>query len=341
MERFDVANKSLTEIFLLAALAFVLAMLWTPFLTNFLYKNKFGKRIRTTSFDNQKAPIFYSLHKGKENTPVMGGLLIWVTAAVITLALNRNRSETYLPLAALIGSGIIGAVDDIYNSKGIGPHRGGLRFGMRFFLYTLVAAIGAWWFYAKLGWNMFHIPGVGNFAIGWWYIPLFIVVLVTTAFAANQTDGLDGLSGGVLATAFGAYIIIALSQGKVSLAIFCGTILGALLAFLWFNIYPARFFMGDTGVMALGMTLGVLAFLTNTVAVLPIIGFILVVEAASTIIQIGSKKLRHGKKVFLSAPIHHHFQAKGWEETKVTMRFWIISAVAAAIGLVVALLGRG
>lgn len=341
MERIDISSAALMKMFVLTGLSFVIAMLWTPFFTDFLYRNKIGKKIRDTGYDNQKAPIFFALHKGKENTPTMGGLLIWVTAAFITLVLNLSRSGTFLPLAALVGSGIIGGIDDLYNIRGIGPHRGGLRFGVKFLLYAGVATLGAWWFYSKLGWSIFHIPGVGSFEIGLWYIPLFIIVLIGTAFAANQTDGLDGLAGGVFATCFGAYGVIALIQGNVPLAAFCGTIMGSLLAFLWFNIYPARFFMGDTGSMALGMTLGVVAFLTNMVAVLPIIGFILLIEAGSTIIQIGSKKLRGGKKVFLSAPIHHHFEAKGWPETKVTMRFWVISGVMAVVGLVVALLGRG
>ena len=139
---------------------------------------------------------------------------------------------------------------------------------------------------------------------------------------------------------YAAYGLIALVDGKIALAAFCGTIVGALLAFLWFNIYPARFFMGDTGSTALGMTLAVIAFLTNTVAVLPIIGFIFVLEAASVIIQIISKKF-FKKKVFLSTPIHHHFEALGWPETKVTMRFWVISAVMAIIGVMIALIGRG
>lgn len=341
MQQINISDVNIIKVLLMTAVSFVVAMVWTPFFTNFLYKNRLGKKIRDTGFDNAKAPIFYSLHRAKENTPTMGGLLIWVTVAILTLFLNLSRSGTWLPLAALIGSGIIGAVDDIYNIKGIGPHRGGLKFKVRFALYGLVACIGAWWFYSKLGWNEIHIPGVNDFNIGIWYVPLFIIVLVFTAFAANETDGLDGLSGGVFATSYAAFALIALVQGNIPVAIFCGTIMGALLAFLWFNVYPARFFMGDTGVMALGMTLGVVAFLTNTVVVLPLICFIFYVEAFSAIIQILSKKFRNGKKVFKSAPIHHHFQALGWPETKVTMRFWIIAWIFTVLGVAVALIGRG
>lgn len=340
MEQIQLYLPNLAKIFWLTALSFIIAIIWTPLFTDFLYRNKLGKRIRKTGYDESRAPIFYSLHKNKANTPTMGGLLIWVTAAVITLLFNLSRSGTWLPLFALVATGIIGAIDDLANIRGLGPNRGGLRFRFKLLIYLAIAAVGAWWFFFKLGWDVFHIPGIGDFFLGWWYIPLFILTIVFFAFAVNETDGLDGLAGGTLATAFGAYAIIALVDGKVALAAFCGTIVGALLAFLWFNIHPARFFMGDTGSMALGATLGVIAFLTNSVAVLPIIGFIFVVEAFSVIIQIFSKKFFH-KKVFLVAPIHHHFEALGWPETKVTMRFWVISAVMAAIGLMIALIGRG
>ncbi|KKQ74555.1 MAG: Phospho-N-acetylmuramoyl-pentapeptide-transferase [Berkelbacteria bacterium GW2011_GWB1_38_5] len=340
MEQIQLFLPNLAKIFYLTALSFLIAVIWTPIFTDFLYRNKLGKRIRKTGYDEQKAPIFYSLHKDKANTPTMGGLLIWVTAAVITILFNLSRAGTWLPLFALVATGIIGAIDDLANIRGVGPNNGGIRFRYKFLIYIAIAAVGAWWFYFKLGWDIFHIPGIGDFFLGWWYIPIFILTIVFFAFAVNETDGLDGLAGGTLAISFSAYAIIALVQGKVPLAVFCGTISGALLAFLWFNIHPARFFMGDTGSMSLGMTLAVIAFLTNSVAVLPIIGFIFVVEALSVIIQITSKKL-FKKKVFISSPLHHHLEALGWPETKVTMRFWVISAVTASIGLMIALIGRG
>ncbi len=339
MESLSIDLHSLKFVFLLTGLSFVVAMLWTPLFTDFLFKNRLGKRIRKTAFDAKAAPIFYSLHKGKEHTPTMGGLLIWITAAVITLVLNLDRAGTWLPLFVLVTTGVIGAIDDLMNIYGVGPHNGGMQFRMRLALYIGVALVGAWWFFTKLGFSVFYIPGLGNFDLGIWYVPFFIIILVWTSFSANQTDGLDGLAGGVMAIAFGAFGFLALFQGKPALAAFCGTMVGSTLAFLWFNIYPARFFMGDTGIMPLGMTLAVIAFLTNSVFVLPIIGIILMIEGLSTVIQIGSKKLR-GKKVFLSAPIHHHFEALGWPETKVTQRFWVISAVFAVVGLVIALIGK-
>lgn len=319
--------------------AFVIGILLTPLFTDFLYRNQLGKKIRRTDYAGQKAPIYSKLHKSKENTPTMGGLIIWIPVAIITVLFNLTRSGTWLPLFALVGAGLIGAVDDILNIRGIGPNRGGLKFRYKLLLYLFIAIVGAWWFYSKLQWSVFHIPFMPSIELGWWYIPIFIAILVFFSFSVNETDGLDGLAGGVMGISFGAYSLIALSQNKIELAIFCATILGAILAFLWFNIYPARFFMGDTGAMSLGMTLGIVAFLTNTPVVLLIIGFVCVMEALSVIIQIISKRVFH-KKVFLSSPIHHHFEAIGWPETKVTMRFWIISAISASIGLAVALFDK-
>jgi len=340
METIQIYLPNLAKIFWLTALSFIIAIIWTPLFTDFLYRNRLGKRIRKTGFDESRAPVFYRLHKDKADTPTMGGLLIWTTVAVITLLFNLSRAGTWLPLFALVATGAIGAIDDLANIRGNGPQGIGLRFRFKLLIYLGIAVVGAWWFFFKLGWDVFHVPGVGDFFLGYWYIPLFILTIIFLAFAVNETDGLDGLAGGTLAISFTAYAVIALVQGKIALAAFCGTIVGALLAFLWFNIYPARFFMGDTGSMSLGMTLGVIAFLTNSVAVLPIIGFVFVIEALSVIIQIISKKFFH-KKVFLSAPLHHHLEALGWPETKVTMRFWVISAVMAVIGLMIALIGRG
>jgi len=324
----------LSQIFVYMALTFLIAILFTPLFTDFLYKNRIGKKIRSTDYAGAKTPIFSKLHKGKENTPTMGGLLIWGSASVVTLIANLSRAGTFLPLFTLISSGVIGAIDDLMNVFGIGFDRGGMRFRTKFIFYTLVAVVGALWFAFKLEWisRPFFIPGIGDLILGYWYIPVFVIVLVATSFAANQTDGLDGLAGGIFALAFGAYSFISLLKGNYPLSIFCATLTGSILAFLWFNVYPARFFMGDTGAMSLGMTLGVIAFLTNTVYLLPFIGFILMIEAFSTVIQIFSKRV-FKKKVFRVAPIHHHFEALGWPETKVTMRFWIITAITTSIGL--------
>jgi phospho-N-acetylmuramoyl-pentapeptide-transferase len=215
----------------------------------------------------------------------------------------------------------------------------GMRGKIKFSLILGVAVLGALWFFYKLGYSMIHIPAVGDFDIGWLYIPLFIAVVVSTANAVNITDGLDGLSGGLLSAAFAAYAVIAYFQGNYGIAGFCATVVGALLTFTWFNIYPARFFLGDSGAFGLGTTLGVIAMLTNTVVALPIIAAVFVVEGGSSALQILSKRLLH-RKIFLSAPLHHHLEAIGWPETKVTMRLWVIGAVTGVLGLVLALLGN-
>lgn len=334
--------ENLQQIFLLSAGSFVAAMALTPLLSHFLYRFGIGKRIRTHGmFTTAKTSVFSAMHKAKEGTPTMGGLLIWVTVAVMTLLFNLSRPETYLPLFTIVAVGIIGAVDDLFNVRGIGAAGGGLRERHKMVLQLGIGAAAAWWFYDKLGFSLLHVPGVGDFELGWLYVPLFILVMVATTNAVNITDGLDGLAGGLLAIAFTAFGALSYVNGLIALAAFCATVVGALLAFLWFNIYPARFFMGDTGSMALGATLAVVAALNNAILVLPIIGVVFVVETLSVILQLTSRKLRGGKKIFRSAPIHHHFEAIGWPETKVTMRFWIIGAVGGVMGVVLGVIGRG
>jgi phospho-N-acetylmuramoyl-pentapeptide-transferase len=197
--------------------------------------------------------------------------------------------------------------------------------------------IGSWWFYYRLEMNSIFIPFIGNLYLGILFIPFFILVMLAT-YSGSVIDGLDGLSGGVFASIFTAFSFIALETGMINLAAFCLVIVGSILAFLWFNIPPARFYMGETGILGLTTTLTVIAFLTNSVAVLPIIAILLVVESGSVILQLLSKKFRK-KKIFQAAPIHHHFEALGWPSYKVTMRFWIIGIIAAIIGVVFRLMG--
>ncbi|MEI6478103.1 MAG: phospho-N-acetylmuramoyl-pentapeptide-transferase [bacterium] len=337
---FTISVNDLKQVSFFIAISFLIAFLLAPALTGFLYKNRMGKRLREHGVDGKATPIFAKLHAGKEGTPAMGGLLFWVTTAILTIVFNLDRSQTWLPLFTLVAAGVIGLVDDLMNVAGKGNNGGGIRLKHKFWIFTLVAAIGAWWFYEKLGFNSMYVPGIGDqVVIGSWYVPLFLVTVIFSAFSVNQTDGLDGLAGGVSMVACFVFTIICLVQGKTHLAIFTATLMGSLLAFLWFNIYPARFFMGDTGSMALGMVLPVLAFLTNSVIVLPLILLIPFLEGISTVIQIVSKK-GFGRKVFLVAPLHHHFEALGWPESKVTMRFWVIAAVGATVGLFVTLVGR-
>lgn len=336
---------------LLSALAFVFTLAWTPLLTSFLYRHRLGKQIR----NDGSTPIFSGLHAHKSGTPTMGGLLIWVTTLIFAVAffyLERytawrifdslnflSRRETLLPLGCLVASALVGLIDDLLDTWKMGHNNRGLSFRQRFLIYGVIACVGAWWFYFKLDWDVVHLPFLGDYSLGWPYILVFIAVVVGTAFSVNQTDGLDGLAGGVLLTSFASYAAIAFVLEKYDLAAFCGVIVGALLAFLWFNINPARFFMGETGSISLGVTLALVALYTNTIFILAIVGLIFVLEALSTIVQIMAKRIT-GKKVFLSAPIHNHLQAMGWSEPKVVMRFWVIAGVTAVLGLVVFLLDQ-
>jgi phospho-N-acetylmuramoyl-pentapeptide-transferase len=324
---------------------FVVSMLLTPIYTHFAYKYKWWKKARDAAWiggGKDKAPVYYKLHaeKHKRNIPNSAGIVIWLSVAIITLLFNFSRSQTWLPLFTLVVMGLLGLIDDYVNISGK-EAMGGVKSRLKVIWTVLAAVVGAWWFYSKLGWTEIHVPAVGNFEIGWLYIPFFILVVLATANSVNITDGMDGLSGGLSIFAFGAFAVIALFSGDPGIAAFCLTVVGALITYTWFNIYPARFHMGDTGAPALGATLGVVALLTNSALVLPIVGAMFVFETSSVIIQLTSKKLRKGKKVFLSAPIHYHFQAKGWPESKVTQRFWLIGMIAAVIGVITGILGRG
>jgi phospho-N-acetylmuramoyl-pentapeptide-transferase len=329
-----------TTVFSLSFLAFVVAMLLTPIYTYFAYRFRFWKRPRTQATTGEATPVFTKLHaeKHKRNIPTMAGMIMVVAAALITLLFNLDRQQTWLPLIALIGGGAVGLIDDVINIRGGGGGLKGLRAPLKFAMITLIAAVAAWFFYYKLGYTTVHVPFAGDWNLGWWLIPVFVLVVVATGNAVNISDGLDGLAGGLLTTSYGTFGVIALLQGNYGLAGFCFTIVGVLLSYVWFNIFPARFFMGDVGSFALGTALGVVAMLTDTLFLLPIIGLVFVAEAGSSSIQILSKKIRH-KKIFLSAPVHHHLEAIGWPETKVTMRFWVIGQVCSAVGLMLALAG--
>jgi phospho-N-acetylmuramoyl-pentapeptide-transferase len=333
---------NVVRILTVATIAFFSALLFEPFWMRILRKYfSHGKQIA-----KENAPVFNALHKKKEGTPTMGGVIIWAAVFVVTLVFwvlhytvdgfwSRvnflTRSETYLPLAFLVLAGLVGMADDI---AGIFRRRG---FGMkqRLVLFTLVASTGGWWFVAKLGRDALNIPFLGDIVIGpVWYFLTFVFVMLATSFSADITDGLDGLSGGTFLTVFGALGAIAFDQGRMDMVTFLAAIIGALIAFLWFNIYPAKFFMGDTGVMALGFVAGAVAMLLNVPLLLPFIAVIFVIESSSDLIQYASRYFRK-QKFFISAPIHHHFQALGWHETQITMRFWVINAVGALMGLAI------
>lgn len=335
-------NHELTIIFALSVASFFLAMFLTPMYTFLAYRHHFWKRQRTTSTTGENLSVFTKLHadKFKRNIPTMAGVITILAITIVTVVANFDTRQTALPLLALLGGGAVGLIDDIINIRGLGGGVSGLRSSIKFAMIVGVAAIAAWYFYDKLDYTSVFIPYYGQLEIGWLIIPLFIAAVVSTGNAVNISDGLDGLAGGLLASSFAAFGAIALLQGNFGIAAFCFTVCGALLSYIWFNIYPARFFMGDVGSFALGTSLGVVAMLTDTILLLPIIGILFVVEAGSSLIQILSKRLLK-RKIFLSAPIHHHFEAIGWPETKVTMRFWVIANVAAVLGLFIAVSGGG
>lgn len=334
---------SLLRVLLVSSVSFLVAILLLPFWIDLLYRYKFWKVPKEETLYGAKATVFQQLHaeKHKRLIPTMAGVLFWIVVALVTVVFNLTRSQTWLPLFALVSVGILGAIDDWFNIRGIGGVKG-IRARHKMFWLVAISAVGAWWFYYKLGFNLIHIPGIGDLTIGWWLIPLFMFLFVAVTNAVNITDGLDGLSGGILSIAFGSYGILALANGQISLAIFCGTVVGVLLAFLWFNIYPARFFGGDTYALGFGATLAVVAMLIPNglgMVVLPLILFIPMVETLSVILQLTYRRFT-GKKLFRIAPIHHHFEALGWPETKVTMRFWVIAMVMAMIGLAIGLMGK-
>jgi phospho-N-acetylmuramoyl-pentapeptide-transferase len=332
----------LIKMLLMAIGGFVLAMILTPLYTTVAYRMQLWKRPRTTTVTGAPATILNMLHgeKHKRHIPTMAGVIFIVTVSLLTLAFNLSRSQTWLPLAAFCGAAIVGLADDIFNIRSNGQGKAGLPSKIKLLLTMLVALIGGWFFYNKLGVSSIHWPGIhGSLHIGWLIVPLFVLVVVATANAVNISDGLDGLAGGLTTTAFGTYAIIAALEHRYGVAGFCMALVGALMSYTWFNIFPARFFMGDSGSFALGTALGVVAMITDTVLLLPIIGIVFVAEAGSVILQLTSKKLRHGKKIFRISPVHHHFEAGGWPETKVTMRFWLVGQIGALIGLALFVIG--
>jgi phospho-N-acetylmuramoyl-pentapeptide-transferase len=347
---------SVLKIFIPATIAFFVGIAITPAVTHYLYKYQmWKKKARNEALGGGETPIFNQLHKEKEvNTPRMGGLIIWLSVlftAVFFLILSIlsptdlaqkmnfiSRGQTWLPLFILIVSSIVGLLDDYLVITGRGGYiAGGIPLKVRIGYVLFAGFLSGWWFFAKLGVSALGIPFIGFISLGVLIIPLFMLVMLAL-FSGGIIDGIDGLSGGIFASIFTAYGIIAFFQDQIDLAAFCMVVVGGLLAFLWFNIPPARFYMTETGILGLTTALAVVAFLTGQVVVLPIIALPLFLASGSVILQMLSKKFR-GKKIFLVAPIHHHFEALGWPGYKVTMRFWILGIVFALMGTIIALIG--
>ncbi len=325
----------------LAIGAFLFAMFLTPFYTHFAYKYKFWKKQKKTTVTGDSLPIMTKLHehKFKRPFPTMAGIIGLLVIPIITMVFNLDRGQTWLVLAAYVAGGAIGLIDDVINVFGSGRGAAGLRGPVKFFLITAVGIALGWFFAEKIGWTTLAVPYVGRIDIGViGMISLFAFAVVATANSVNIADGLDGLSGGLSMLAYGAFGVIAMFQGQYMLFGFCMTVVGWLLSYIWFNVPPARFMMGDTGSFALGAGLGVVSVMTNSFLLLPVIGLLFVVETGSSLIQIIAKKFFH-RKVFISAPLHHHLEAKGWGEAKIVMRFWIIGGVLAIIGIFLAVTG--
>lgn len=351
--------SDIIKIFIPTTIAFVLGIALTPILTHYLYTYRVWKKVvGKTALDGNEATEFNKLHKHFEGgTPRMGGIIIWMSVLLSTLGLwilargipnihifveldFLSRSQTWIPLATLLLGSLVGLLNDFYDVSHAG---GGLRLRVRLLFISVLSVMIGYWFYAKLDIDSIGIPYYGEFFVGPFIIPIFIFVSLAI-YASGIIDGIDGLSGGIFAIIYAAYASLALYQGQIDLAAFCGTIAGGTLAFLWFNIPPARFWMTETGTMGLTLTLAVVAFMTDTlgngygIAVLPVIGSLLVVTVLSTVLQVLSKRFR-GKKIFLVAPLHHHFEAIGWPGYKVTMRYWIIGVISALCGLIIAVTG--
>ena len=337
----DDINSMIGYELIVALGAFLLSMFLTPIYTTFAYKHKLWKRQKSVAVTGESLTVMNQLHKDKikRHFPTMAGMIMLVAVPVVLITCNGlNRGQTWLPIVAFVGGGVIGFIDDMINLFGKNA-AAGLRAPVKFAMITALGVALGWFFAVKLGWTSVMVPYVGPINIGViGMIILFAFAVVATGNAVNISDGLDGLAGGLAMLAYGSYGIIALLQEQWFLASFCFIVLGALLSYIWFNVYPARFMMGDTGSFALGAGLGVVAMMTNSFLLLPIIGILFVIEAGSSLIQIFSKKVFH-KKIFISAPLHHHLQAKGWEESKVVMRFWVIGGVTAMLGIFLAMGG--
>jgi len=348
--------QELVRVLIPATVSFSIGILTAPILTHYLYAYKcWKKKSGKNGLDGTEAHVFNELHKEHEvRAPRMGGIVVWgsVTLTMAFLALvayvvpNPNtwrldfvsRSQTWIPLATLLIGALVGLVDDLLVIR---PGGRGLRLRVRLGLVIMLSAAIGWWFFDKLDVTAINIPFAAPLILGWYIVPFF-VLLSLALYASGVIDGIDGLSGGVFASIFASYAIIAFAQSQYDLAAFSGCIVGGLLAFLWFNIPPARFYMSDTGTMALTLTLAVVAFMTDSlgggvgISVLPIIGGILVATVASDILQVFWKKV-FGRKLFRVAPLHHHFEAIGWSGPKVVMRYWIISTIFAFAGVILAL----
>ncbi len=347
------------KVLLPAVIAFIIGIGLTPALSDFMYRKKLWRRVARGKVNTEAMSAdFQRVHneKGENSTPRVGGVLVWLSIIFtivvlyaistafpneITSKLNfLSRNQTLLPLVALLFASLVGLVDDliqIYRDPLHAQAGEGISRNLRILIVLLIGAVGAWWFYFKLGVLGIHVPFVGDVNLGLLFIPFFMAV-VLGVFSGSVIDGIDGLAAGVMSAAYASFMIVALAQNQIDLAAFCAVVVGALLAFLWFNIPPARFYLGETGMLGLTVALAIVAFLTREVLLLPIIAFPLFITSISSSTQMFSKRYL-GKKIFKVAPLHHHFEAIGWPSYKVTMRYWIIAVITAMLGAIIAIVG--
>jgi phospho-N-acetylmuramoyl-pentapeptide-transferase len=345
------------QVLIASTISFMIGIGLTPILTHYLYKHRAWKKTPgKVALDGCPAEEFNRLHQQNEvRAPRMGGIVIWASVFLTTMGfaliaqwsdafrpLNfLSRSETWLPFAGLMTGAICGLVDDLLVIR---PGGRGLPLSVRLIIVFALSLFAGWWFWDKLAVHAVSLPFFGTLEVGPFIIPLFVLVSLAL-YASGVIDGIDGLSGGIFASIFASYTLIAFAEQQTNLAAFCAAVVGGLLAFLWFNIPPARFYMSDTGTMALTLSLSVVVFMTDTlgngigVAVLPVIGGLLVITVLSDIAQLLSKAIFH-KKILRIAPLHHHFEAIGWPGTKVVMRYWVLSIVCAFAGVVIALAAK-
>lgn len=343
------------RIFLPALITFVVGLGLTPFITHFLYKYRFWKpKAGKTALNGEAAAEFNRLHAHKEvGTPRAGGVVVWSSVALCAVLVQAlastapeiftavdfiSRSQTWVPLAALLAGACIGFFDDLYEVRG----EGGLRLRTRLLFVFIISGLCAWWFYDKLEVSSVSLFWNGALELGFLFIPFFILVALAL-YAGAVIDGIDGLGGGIYSIIFAAYGGVAFFQSQYDIAGLCAAITGGLLAFLWFNIPPARFYLSETGTMALTLALVSVAFLTDVrgegvgVSVLPIIAFPLAATVFSILLQLLWRAV-FKRKLLRVAPLHHHFEAIGWPPYKVTMRYWVVGVVVAIIGMSIALM---
>jgi phospho-N-acetylmuramoyl-pentapeptide-transferase len=316
---------SLLQIVTALLLAFVGMVILAPIYINLLQRLGYGKQIRS---DGPEA------HYGKAGTPTMGGMLVVGVVLFLAMALRIEDAATLTPMLTLMGVGILGAIDDFVNVRtGIG-----MRGRWKLVWQTVVALLAGWYIWNHFDLTGINIPFLGQFEVA---APLLIgfiaFVIVGTSNAVNLTDGLDGLAGGVLIFSFVAYLLVSLvaveglKAAQPNLAVFCALVIGALMGFLWFNVHPAQIFMGDSGALSLGATLAVVATVNGQLPLLAIVGAVFFAVIMSVVLQVLSYKTR-GRRIFRMTPLHHHFELVGWAEEKITIRFWIVAALAGLLG---------